>query len=77
MKKAGKGRFMGAFYRFVIAWSSQMCTFLGSPEMALSFGAVRKDEEIGRAGLKRGKSSVALFIAYLSHNRENHPNGEK
>jgi len=54
-----------------------MCTFLGSPEMALSFGAVRKDEEIGRAGLKRGKSSVALFIAYLSHNRENHPNGEK
>ena len=46
-KKAGKSWFMDAFYRFVITWSSQMCTFLGSPKMALSLGAVRKDERRG------------------------------
>jgi len=77
VKKARESRFMGAFYRFAIAWSSQMCTFLGSPKMALSLGVVRRDEEMGRADLKRGKSSVALIIACLRHNPENHPNGEK
>jgi len=45
--------------------------------MALSFGAVGKDEEMVRAGLRRGKNSLALFMACLRHNLENYPNGEK
>jgi hypothetical protein len=68
---------MDAFYRLMITWSLQMCTFLGSPKMALSLGAVGKDEGGERAGLKRRKSRVSLFMPCLRHNRENHPNGEK
>jgi hypothetical protein len=54
-----------------------MCTFPGSPKMALSLGAVRKYEETGRAGLKEGEKGIAPFMACLRHNRENYPNGEK
>ena len=36
-----------------------MYTFLGSLEMALPLGAVRKDEEMGRAVLRRGKKYVS------------------
>jgi len=54
-----------------------MCTFLGSPKMALSLGAVREYEETGKAGLKRGKGRVPPFMACLRQNRENNPNGEK
>ena len=51
-----------------------MDTFLGSLEMAFALGAVRKNEEMGRAGLRRKKSSFALFMACLSANPENHRN---
>jgi len=37
-----------------------MYTFLGWLEMALPLGAVGKDEEMGRAGLKGGKKHVSL-----------------
>ena len=38
-----------------------MCTFLGSPEMALTLRVVGKDEAGGRADLRSGRSSLALF----------------
>jgi hypothetical protein len=77
VKRGGKSRFIDTFYRFVITWRSQMCTFPGSPKMALSLGAVVEYEETGRAGLKEGEKSIAPFMACLRHNRENNPNGEK
>ena len=52
-----------------------MCTFLGSLEMAFSPGAVGKDEEMGRADLRRERSMFPLFMACLRHNPENHRNG--
>jgi hypothetical protein len=54
-----------------------MCTFLGSLEMAFSPEAVGKDEEMGRADLRRERSMFPLFIACLRDNRENHRSGEK
>jgi hypothetical protein len=54
-----------------------MCTFLGSLEMALSLGVVREYEEMERADLRSGEKGVALFMACLGHNPENHPNAEK
>ena len=54
-----------------------MCIFLGSLEMAFTLGAVRKDEEMGRADLRRERSMFPLFMACLRHNRENHRSGEK
>jgi len=54
-----------------------MYTFLGSPEMALTLGAPGKDEEMGKAGLRRERSMFLLFRACLRHNRETHRNGEK
>jgi len=77
VKRAGKSRFMDTFYRFVIAWSSQVCNFVESYKMALSLGAVGEYEETGRAGLKEGEKGIAPFMAFLRHNRENHPNGRK
>jgi hypothetical protein len=52
-----------------------MYTFLGSFEMALTLGAVRKDKEGGRADLRRERSMFLLFRACLSHNPENRRNG--
>ena len=52
-----------------------MCTFRGSPEMALTLAAVGKDDKGGKAGLTRQRSGFALFIACLRHNRENRRNG--
>ena len=43
--------------------------------MALTLGAVGKDEEMGRADPRRGKSSLVLFMACLRHNLENRRNG--
>jgi len=37
-----------------------MYTFLGSLEMALTLGAVRRDEEMGKAGNQEGKKHVSL-----------------
>ena len=54
-----------------------MCTFLGSLEMAFALGAVGKDEEMGRADLRRERSMFSLFMACLRHNRENRRSGEK
>jgi len=54
-----------------------MCTFLGSLEMAFSPEAVGKNEEMGRADLRRERSMSPLFMACLRHNRENHRSGEK
>ena len=51
-----------------------MYTFLESLEMALPLGAVGKDEEMGRAGLRRERSMVLLFRACLRHNQENYRN---
>jgi hypothetical protein len=54
-----------------------MRIFLGSLEMAFALGAVRKNEEMGRTGLRRQRSSFALFMACLSLNPENHRNDGK
>jgi hypothetical protein len=54
-----------------------MCTFHGLLEMAFALGAVGKDEEMGRAGIRRERSMFLLFMACLSHNPENHRNGQK
>ena len=54
-----------------------MCTFLGSLEMALTLGAVGKDDERGRAGLRRERNGFSLFGACLRHDRENRRNGEE
>jgi hypothetical protein len=54
-----------------------MYTFLGWLEMALPLGAVGKDEEMGRAGLRGERSMFLLFMACLSHNPENRRNGQK
>ena len=53
-----------------------MCTFLESSEMALALGAVGKEEEMGEPTERTGKSTLAPFVACLSHNLENHRNGE-
>jgi hypothetical protein len=45
--------------------------------MAFTIGAVGKDEEMGRADLKRQRSMFPLFMACLRHNMENHRSGEK
>ena len=62
---------------FVIARSSQVCTFPGSLEMALSIGVVGKDEETGRADLRRGESSLAMFLACLGRNPKESPEWRK
>ncbi len=54
-----------------------MYTFLGWLEMALPLGAVGKDEEVGKAGLRRQRSMFLLFMACLGHNPENRRNGER
>jgi hypothetical protein len=54
-----------------------MCTFPESLKMALSFGAVRKDEEMRRVDLKERKSGLALFMACLHRNPGNLRDGEK
>ena len=54
-----------------------MYTFLGSFEMAFAPGAVGKNEEMGRADLRRERSMSPLFMACLRHNLENHRSGEK
>jgi hypothetical protein len=54
-----------------------MYIFRGSPEMALTLAALRKDRERGKSGLTRQRSGFALFIACLRHNRENRRNGEE
>ena len=54
-----------------------MCTFLRSLKMATSLGAVREDEEMGRADPRRQRGSLCLFMACVRRNRENCPNGEK
>ena len=54
-----------------------MCTFPESHKMALSLGAVRKDEEIGKGLAKEGKTGLALFMACLRDNPGNRRDGEK
>jgi len=54
-----------------------MCTFPESTKMALSFGAVGKDEGMGRIDLKGGESGVALLMPCLRHNQGNRQDGEK
>jgi len=45
--------------------------------MALSIGAVGKDEEMGSACLKKGKGSLAPLVPFFRHNMGNRLNGEK
>ena len=54
-----------------------MYTFLESPETALTFGAVGRDEETGEGDVRRKKTSFLLFMACLRHNLENRRNGEE
>ena len=54
-----------------------MYTFLESLKTALPLGAVRKDEGMGRADIKTGKSTLALFMPCLRHNTGNRRDGEK
>ena len=51
--------------------------FFESPEMALTLGAVGKDDKRGKARLRRERSGFALFLACLRHDRENRWNAEK
>jgi hypothetical protein len=54
-----------------------MCTFPESHKMAPSLGALGTDEETWRADLRRGKKSVAPFMACFRHNQGNIGDSEK
>ena len=77
VKEVGKSRFVRASAVIKTAFRSSMCNFPGSDKMALSLGAVRKDEETGRAAFRRGKCGLVPFMACLRHNLENYSNVEK
>ena len=51
-----------------------MYTFLESPETALTFGAVGRDEETEEGDVRRKRTGFLLFMAFLRHNRENRRN---
>ena len=54
-----------------------MFTFRESLRMALTLGALRKNEEMGKADLRRQRSGFALSMACVRHNLENRRNGEE
>ena len=54
-----------------------MCTFLESHEMALSLGAVRKDEEMGRADLREGKKRPCFVYGLFTPQSGEYPEWRK